>query len=78
MWVPEIFYSNAVNVQVDDKITSLEYAFWPNGNKNYFLYTRLVRVEFSCAMEFDTFPFDSQLCVWNLRNLHGRISTVNY
>ena len=73
IWAPELFYSNSVKVSVDDKITSLEYAYWP-GSKSYFLYTRLVNAEFSCAMEFDTFPFDSQLCIWNLRNLHGRIS----
>ena len=75
IWVPEIFYSNSVKVETDDKMTSLEYAYWP-GNKNWFLYTRLIRAEFSCAMEFESYPFDSQLCVWNLRNLHGRINQV--
>ena len=69
IWVPELFFSNSIKVETDEKLTSLEYAYWPSSaNKNSFLYTRLVKVQVSCAMDFESFPFDSQLCIWNLRN----------
>ena len=77
IWVAELFFSNSIKVETDEKLTSLEYAYWPSSaNKNSFLYTRLVKVQVSCAMDFESFPFDSQLCIWNLRNLHGRINQV--
>ena len=66
IWHPKIYHSNAIKVtEFRDRTASVKRS---EINTLYFSMESFVKVDISCPMNFENFPFDNQTCFWKIRS----------
>jgi hypothetical protein len=76
IWKPAMKVENLVQVSVQDILESVRGILFmemnqfgapmPNGPLTGVMMNLIMHVTFSCEMNFDKFPFDSQICIFNV------------
>jgi hypothetical protein len=67
IWKPVMKVVNLVNIDVQDVLESVRVILLMDmGNGTGVFLNIIMHVTFSCDMNFDKFPFDSQVCIFNV------------
>ena len=72
LWIPEVYFANSIQVRKFQGIKSsstqnLWYIFDDKERKNFMVLIEPLTTEFSCKMDFGTFPFDQHTCLMDIR-----------
>ena len=79
VWYPRIFIVNAVemtNILSFEKDSHSINSLWYYYPEHKLRHSRLLIVEISCKISFQSFPFDSHQCIFYLKNWIGSIRRV--
>jgi hypothetical protein len=57
---------NLVHISVHDVLESVRGLYFVERNETKVFFNIIMHVTFSCDMKFDKFPFDTQVCIFNV------------
>ena len=79
IWKPGLYFSNSIHIKnlYGFEHESLEFLAFAIKKSN-FVWSKIIIAEFTCSMNFNEYPFDSQVCVWKMRNLRGPVNYVTF
>ena len=75
LWIPNIFIYNLKTFKTIDVLSKLA-GLWIDSRKRIY-YSQATSITFICPMLFDSFPLDTQVCKFQVRNRpHHRLTII--
>ena len=74
LWIPNIFIYNLKTFKTIDVLSKLA-GLWIDSRKRIY-YSQATSITFICPMLFDSFPLDTQVCKFQVRNHPHHLLTI--